>query len=1703
MKYSIIIPTYNHFEDALEPCLSSIFKYTNLDDFQLIIVANGCSATCIKNLCQLEFNLSNVKVVVFDSPIGYTKAINEGLKFARGEYIIFMNNDTVLLEQPENLWLELMTEPFLKDELMGLTGPAKHFDEITGQYFIIFFLAMTKKSVIDKIGKLNEVFNPGFGEDIDFGIRVQKAGLKIARVPVDTNNINELNQYSSNFPIYHAAEKTVHDKNSKIKEIFGLEWEDIVKRNNQTLKELYPKSNYVDKLKNLDEQLYQTLIVQNEYHLQPNEIEGKTVIDIGANVGFFTAKCLDMNAKKVIAVEPAYTSYNRLYNLFKDDKRVITLFDAVVSSENDGKLLYLTNETTGGKLTEEPTNHPVFTITLEKIIPENENNLILKMDCEGSEYEIIKNTSKETLRKFQYIHIEIHEKEPLENYIISCGFKVVDFKQYSVWEENQNQEIINKRLIDTKIFKFERVEENAFSNKLVAVIMPVYNAESFLKDTLNGILLQTHHNFKLFAFNDGSTDSSYEILKKYASIDNRIVVINGNEVIKNPDYIVSLNKRSNGSAHSRNQALDFALKNYKFDFIAYCDSDDIWYSNHLSDSLKILNEKNADMVYSDCQARNDQGIFGDMYGIPYYDEFDKEKLQEQNFIFISTVVHKANVLPQEWFDGNCMPKEDWDMWLRIAKSNTIVHNPNKTVIYLYKTQLSYYNEAQSDLAIGRVKDKNQGEIEYSIIIPTYNRCDELLKPCIESIITNTDLSNVEVIVVANGCTDNTKEYVTNLGKPFKLIWADEKLGYPKATNLGLKSAKGKYLVLLNNDAVLIKQEKNTWLEMMKKPFEQYGQVGMTGPMLFKGIPDISTDFIMFFCAMTSKEVIDKIGILDESFSPGGVEDVDFGIRMHIEGYQLIQVPNSDNLNPINGINNGGFPIFHPGGTTVRNEPDWDGVLIRNNNKLKKKFPQYFKGIEWIEDMEAKEEKKYKIFDCFSFFNELELLEIRLEELYDFVDYFIITEALHTHSGKPKPLYFSDNAQRFEKYKDKIIVQITDFHPEETNSWGREHYQRDVAKDILKQFANDEDYIIISDLDEIPKISAIQEYIDSKTDSIGILLQDRFMFYLNYKNVTTDEPQLNTKIIKYKLLKPDNLRLTYFRYCTKHNELPYEFITNGGWHFTFMGGLDKVVEKIESFAHQEYDTPERKKRIQYLIEQGKDIYDANTTWETVDIDNTFPKLIVEKKQHYETIGWIKSSKPKIYDCFMFYNEIDILEIRLNELYDVVDKFVLVEARETHAGKPKPLYFLQYKDRLAKFLDKIEHIVVNNFPHIITKSTDINEVTFKAHERDHYQRDYIMNGLVNCNNNDIILISDVDEIPRKEVIKQYDGIRALEQDMYYYNFNCKADIKWSLAKILSYGDLRKTTPTQVRNSNQTTISNAGWHFSYFGGIDNVLAKIEASAHQENNTDYIKNKETLSRLIFFRQDIFGRENIYSHCEIDDSYPKYVIEKYGVKNELEKIHSIMKSLHKETYDEIFLIDVYKMEQSEIKNKIIIDIGANYGFFAMRCLELGAKEIHCFEPESNNFKTLKDLTGSYDNIKIYPVAVLDGSINQVHMHSEATSSSIFGDDDDETVSCISLKEAIEGINSNDMVLKLDCEGSEFEIIFNSPISVLHRFKTIYAEFHDKMNPNFIDKSPDLIKYIESIGYKITGRGPQHGHWFSNNTFEPSPVYCFKFERIN
>lgn len=258
--------------------------------------------------------------------------------------------------------------------------------------------------------------------------------------------------------------------------------------------------------------------------------------------------------------------------------------------------------------------------------------------------------------------------------------------------------------------------------------------------------------------------------------------------------------------------------------------------------------------------------------------------------------------------------------------------------------------------------------------------------------------------------------------------------------------------------------------------------------------------------------------------------------------------------------------------------------------------------------------------------------------------------------------------------------------------------------------------------------------------------------------------------------------------------------------------------------------------------------------------------------------------KIYDCFQFFNELDLLEIRLELLYNHVDFFVISETNKTHSDVKKPLYFQENKEKFSKYMDKIIHIT-EEFPenilnmgkkngsdkysqqyNIISERYDIeeNEGGLKQHPtfcRDYLQKEFIKFGLIDCDDDDIIMISDLDEFPKPEVVKEIKEKKLYNhcvlQDCFYYHINTMAHTNWYGNYIVKYEDTKNVSLTHLKNKrvNFTMIHNGGWHFSFMGGKERVKQKIQAYAHQELNLPHIISG--IESKINSNTDVFNRRN------------------------------------------------------------------------------------------------------------------------------------------------------------------------------------------------------------------------------------------------------
>lgn len=194
-----------------------------------------------------------------------------------------------------------------------------------------------------------------------------------------------------------------------------------------------------------------------------------------------------------------------------------------------------------------------------------------------------------------------------------------------------------------------------------------------------------------------------------------------------------------------------------------------------------------------------------------------------------------------------------------------------------------------------------------------------------------------------------------------------------------------------------------------------------------------------------------------------------------------------------------------------------------------------------------------------------------------------------------------------------------------------------------------------------------------------------------------------------------------------------------------------------------------------------------------------------------------------DCFMFYNELDVLEARLTLLDDHVDMFVLVEAEVTHIGSKKILYFEQNKERFAKWLPKIRHVLAKDMPTVQDPWS-----------REKHQRNCIKDGLADVPDDSIVMISDVDEIPdmrRLRYERLPHAIAAIHMHMFEYSLHYYfTDEPWIGTVVTTRKILMSFGPNNLRDRRwQLPIyKEAGWHLSSFGDWEHVYKKFSTYAH-----------------------------------------------------------------------------------------------------------------------------------------------------------------------------------------------------------------------------------------------------------------------------------
>lgn len=250
-----------------------------------------------------------------------------------------------------------------------------------------------------------------------------------------------------------------------------------------------------------------------------------------------------------------------------------------------------------------------------------------------------------------------------------------------------------------------------------------------------------------------------------------------------------------------------------------------------------------------------------------------------------------------------------------------------------------------------------------------------------------------------------------------------------------------------------------------------------------------------------------------------------------------------------------------------------------------------------------------VIDLITYNGEKELFDLRYNILKDVVDEFIVCEGDYTHSGNPKPLYFKEIQSKYDKVTYHVIdsnfpkewLDRAKTHPLTNGEehWAREFIQRELTANHVSHL-DDEDILFVGDCDEIWDPT----YLD--WDEVKKL---KLRVYANYLNVRSNEEFWGGFIGKYKHIKKYNFN--YLKNYTPREDTPFY-----GWHFTNMGGIERLRQKLESYGHQEFNIPQVKDNLQNILDNNLDYIGRNFTFKIDESD--WPPWLKEHRQDYQNL-----------------------------------------------------------------------------------------------------------------------------------------------------------------------------------------------------------------------------------------------------------------------------------------------------------------------------------------------------------------------------------------------------------------------------------------------------------------------------------------------------
>lgn len=268
--------------------------------------------------------------------------------------------------------------------------------------------------------------------------------------------------------------------------------------------------------------------------------------------------------------------------------------------------------------------------------------------------------------------------------------------------------------------------------------------------------------------------------------------------------------------------------------------------------------------------------------------------------------------------------------------------------------------------------------------------------------------------------------------------------------------------------------------------------------------------------------------------------------------------------------------------------------------------------------------------------------------------------------------------------------------------------------------------------------------------------------------------------------------------------------------------------------------------------------------------------------------------KVIDSFIFFNEVELLKLRLHYLNDVVDHFIISESNYTHSGNPKPYYL---DDVLLELPEDIRNKIIRlKYEPDITRFNFDRNIQWCDLENDYWkleraQRNLITDNLSQFSSTDMIMVSDLDEIPSKETVKEYENVISENGEMlrnfcavvkcklFYYNFHTFQHNDWNGTVISTVDNVIQVGCDYLRYHRNEfySIENGGFHFSTFGDVNRIRTKIQSFAHQELNKEQYIGDVNIEKSIQNKEDIYhssGKFENYEFLNYPEDLRNYIIQ-------------------------------------------------------------------------------------------------------------------------------------------------------------------------------------------------------------------------------------